>query len=353
MAKVPMTCCGVMALLGGSALSGAAPSPAISYATAHTVAVGAPERWDYLSFDADTHRLYLSHFDRVEVLDGSSGERLGSVAGIPGGTHGIGIAGSLGKGYTDDGTAGEVVVFDLHTLKVLRRVKTQPDADGIVVDPKTGHVFVINGDSASVSVLDPSSDRVIATVQVGGTLEFAVPDGRGKLYVNGAERRELVRIDTAGNRVDARWPIPACESPHGIAMDPATRRVFVSCVNQLLVVVDADSGALVAKLPIGRGTDAAAFDPQRQLIFSSNGIDGTVSVIRQESPQRYTVLADISTAITGRTMSIDPASGRLFVAAAAIDPAAPVPPRPDGRPGRPQPLPASLKVLYLDPKDAR
>jgi YVTN family beta-propeller protein len=351
MARIaPIVCCsGFVALT--SAAVGADSAPRVAYTTAHTASVGAPERWDYLTFDVDTHRLYLSHFDRVEVLDGATGERIGTIAGIPGGTHGIGIVGSLGKGYTDDGKAGEVVVFDLHSLKVLRHVKTQPDADGIVVDPKTSHVFVINGDSGNVTVLDPRTDQVAATVKVGGGLEFGVADGRGKLYVDGAERRELVRIDTLSNRVDARWPIPACESPHGLAMDTTARRLFVTCVNQLLVVVDANSGAEVAKLPIGRGTDAAAFDPQRKLIFSSNGVDGTVSVIRQESPQRYAAVADIPTAVTGRTMSIDPTSGRLFVAAASIDAAAPVPPRPDGRPGRPQPLPGSLKVLYLDPQD--
>ncbi len=346
----PFTCCVSLVALSASAL-GADSAARLTYSTTHTVSIGAPERWDYLTFDPDAHRLYLSHADRVEVLDGSSGERLGSVSGIAGGTHGVGIVGRLGKGYTDDGKAGEVVVFDLHTFKVLHRIKTEPDADGIVVDPKTGNVFVINGDSGTLSVVDPRPDRLIATVAVGGGLEFGVADGRGKLFVNGAERRELVRIDTATRAADARWPIPECESPHGLAMDTAGRRLFVTCVNQLLVVVDADSGAVVTKLPIGRGTDAAAYDPRRRLIFSSNGIDGTLSVIRQESPQRYTPLADIPTAVTGRTMSIDPASGRLFVAAAAINPAAPVSPRPDGRPGRPQPLPGSLKVFYLDPQD--
>jgi YVTN family beta-propeller protein len=327
------------------------PAARAPYAAGKTVSVGAPDRWDYLTFDPETHRLYLSHGDRVDVLDGRTGELLGKVTGIPGGTHGIGIVGAVGKGYTDDGKAGEVVVFDLKTFMVLRHIKGQPDADGIVVDPKTQHVFVVNGDSGNLTVVDPQSDKVIATVNVGGGLEFAVADGRGEVYVNGEEKRELVRIDTGTSKVNARWPIPDCESAHGLAIDTAARRLFVSCANSLMIVVDADSGAVVNKLPIGRGTDAAAFDPKRKLAFSSNGVDGTISVIRENSPQNYTGLEDIHTAVTGRTMSLDPDSGRLYVAAASIDPKAPVPPRPDGRPGRPQPLPDSLKVLFFDPAD--
>jgi len=330
----------------------ATPNAPVTYAKAHEVPVGAPERWDYLTLDTDRHRLYLAHGDRVDVLNASTGARLGSVSGIPGGPHGIGIVGGLGKGYTDDGEAGEVVVFDLRTLKVLRRIKGEVEADGIVVDPRTQRVFVVNGDSGSVTTIDPLIDKVTSTIRIGGGLEFAVADGRGKLYINGAERRELVRVDTVNLTVDARWPIPDCESPHGLAMDTLTRRLFVSCVNRLLVVVDADSGRTVTTISIGRGTDAAAFDPKRKLVFSSNGSDGTISVIRENSPQNYTALGDIKTAITGRTMTIDPESGRLYTAAATIDPAAPVLPRPDGRPGRPKPLPNTLTVFFLDPMDA-
>ena len=329
------------------------PVPRPEYSTVQTVSVGAPERWDYLALDPKTRRLYLAHGDRVDVLDGRSGAKLGSVSGIPGGTHGIGIVDALGKGYTDDGQAGEVVVFDLGTLKVLRRIKGEPDADGIVVDPKTQHVFVINGDSGNVTVIDPKVDKVIATIKLGGGLEFGVADGGGKLYVNGEEKRELVRIDTLSSAVDARWPIPDCESAHGLAMDTLTRRLFVSCANRILTVVDADSGAVVTQLPIGRGTDAAAFDPARKIVFSSNGADGTISVIRENSSNSFTALAEIPTAITGRTMSIDQATGRLYVAAAAIEASAPLTPGPNGRAGRPKPPPDSLKVLFLDPKDLR
>lgn len=209
---------------------------------------------------------------------------------------------------------------------------------------------MVDGDSAVVTVIDPKTDKVIATVPGGGGLEFAVADDRGKIYVNGADKREILRIDTASNTADAHWPIPGCASAHGLAIDTQAHRLFVTCVNKLMTIVNADTGAVVTSLPIGSGTDAAAFDPVRKLAFSSNGADGTISVIQEKSPQEFVVLGDIKTAVTARTMTVDPSTGRLFVAAAAIDPAAAVPPGANGRPGRPKPLPGSLKVLFLDPK---
>jgi YVTN family beta-propeller protein len=310
--------------------------------------LGAPDRWDYLVYDEPSHRLYVSHGDRVTVLDGKDGKVLGAIEGMPGGTHGIGIVAALGKGYTDDGKAGEAVAFDLKTFKTGKRIKAQDDADGIAFDPPSGHIFVVDGDSKVLTVIDPKTDTAIATVDAGGGLEYAVSGNNGKLYVDGAENKEIVRIDTATNKVDAHWPIPGCTSPHGLAIDTKAQRLFASCVNKVLTVVNAQSGAVVASLPIGTGTDGAAFDPARKLIFSSN-FDGTISVIREVSPDKYQALDSIKTQITGKNMTIDPASGRLFVAVADIDPNAPVPMGANGRPGRPKPLPGSLKVLFLDP----
>src|SRR5262249_26710467 len=158
----------------------------------------------------------------------------------------------------------------------------EDDADGIAFDPISGHIFVVDGDSKVLTVIDPKTDTAIATINAGGGLEYAVSGNNGKLYVDGAENKEVVRIDTATNKVDAHWPIPGCTSPHGLAMDTRASRLFVSCVNQVLTVVNARSGAVVATLPIGAGTDGAAFDPMRKLVFSSN-FDGTISVIREVS----------------------------------------------------------------------
>jgi YVTN family beta-propeller protein len=330
------------AFAAGAALAQTPPA----YKVVKEVPLGAPDRWDYVVYDAPSHRVYVAHGDRVTVVDGKEGKVLGEVTGITGGTHGVGISG--GKGYTDDGQAGQAVVFDLKTFQVLKKIPAQEDADGITVEPTTGHVFVVNGDSKTLTVIDPKTDKAAATIDGGGGLEYAVADGAGKVYVNGAEKKEILRIDAKTNMVDARWAIPGCTSAHGLAIDPAGRRLFVSCVNQVMTVVDINKGSVIASLPIGQGTDAAAYDPSRKRAFSSNG-EGTVTVIAAGGPGAPTVAGTVTTKVTGRTMGIDPASGRLFVAAADTDPNAKPPPGPNGRPGRPRPLPGSLKLLFLDP----
>jgi YVTN family beta-propeller protein len=334
------------ALLLGSCAASFAQAPA--YHVTKTVPLGAPDRWDYLVYDGPSHRLYVAHGDRLSVLDGRNGSVLGTVRGMPGGSHGIGIVASAGKGYTDDGEAGEAVAFDLKTLKTGKHIKAKDDADGIAFDPSSGHIFVVDGDSKVLTVIDPKTDSVVATVEGGGGLEYAVSGNNGKLYVNGAENREILRIDTATNQVDAHWAIPGCTNPHGLAIDTASHRLFVTCVNAVMTVVNADSGAVMATLPIGNGSDGAAFDPKRKLAFSSN-YDGTLSVVRETSPQKFESAGSIPTAVTGKNMTIDPDTGRLFVAVADIDPKAPVPMGRNGRPGRAKPLPGSLKILFLDP----
>jgi len=318
------------------------------YHLAKTIALGAPDRWDYLVYDQDSHHLFIAHGDRLTVVDGKDGAIVGNVEGIPGGTHGTGIVTAAGKGYTDDGQAGEAVSFDLKTLQITNHIKAEPDADGIAFDSVSGHIFVVDGDSKVLTVIDPKTDTAIATVEAGGGLEYPIAGNDGKIYVNGSENKEIVRIDTATNVADAHWPIPGCTSPHGLAIDAVARRLFVSCLNNVLTVVNAQTGAVVTTLPIGQGTDGAAFDPKRKLIFSSNN-DGTLSVIREVDPQTYRSLGSIPTAVTGKNMTIDPDTGRLYVAVADIDPNAPVPPGPNGRPGRPKPLPGTLKILFLDP----
>jgi YVTN family beta-propeller protein len=338
---------GIALLIGFAGTAASAQTPP-SYHVTKTVTLGAPDRWDYLVYDAPSHRLYVSQGDRVTVLDGKDGKVIGNIEGMPGGTHGIGIVSAMGKGYTDDGKAGEAVAFDLKTLKTGKHIKAEDDADGIAFDPASGHIFVVDGDSKVLTVIDPKTDTAIATINAGGGLEYAVSGNNGKLYVDGAENKEIVRIDTATNKVDAHWPIPGCTNPHGLAIDTKAQRLFASCVNSVLTVVNAQSGAVVTTLPIGTGTDGAAFDPVRKLIFSSN-FDGTVSVIREVNPEKYQALDSIKTQVTGKNMTIDPTSGRLYVAVADIDPNAPVALGPNGRPGRPKPLPGSLKVLFLDP----
>lgn len=322
-----LACLTVAAALALSTVTFAQSPPApgrsaVRYRVTKVVRLGAPDRWDYVVYDAPSNRVYVSHGDRITVVDGRSGKIEGEVASMPGGTHGIAISHATGLGYTDDGRAGEAVAFNLRTLKVVKRLKAQADADAVTIDPTSGHVFVVDGDPGELTVIDPKLDRVIATVHVGSKLEYAVAGDNGKVYVNGVESRKIFRIDTAANRVDATWPIPECESPHGLAIDRNTHRLFASCENGRLVVVNADSGAVAANLPIGRGSDAAKFDPVHKLIFSSNGRDGTISVIREVDADDFVPAATVKTVVSARTMAVDPRSGRLYLVAAKTDPKA-------------------------------
>ncbi|HTT82717.1 MAG TPA: DUF5074 domain-containing protein [Rhizomicrobium sp.] len=325
--------------------SPAAKAEAPSYAITRTIPLGAPDRWDYLTFDAPSGRLYISHGDRVTVVDGKSGAILGQVATLPGGTHGIAIV-PMERGYTDDGRAGIVASFDPKSFAIIRRIKVERDADGMLFDPSSGHVFVIEGDSAKITAIDPKTDTAVATIDGGGGLEFGVSGDNGKIYVNGAEKNEIVRIDTATNKADAHWPMPGCQRPHGLAMDRVTHRLFSSCANKVLVVMNADNGAIVATLPIGAGTDAAAFDPKRNLVFSSNR-EGTLSVIAEKSPDSFVTLPPVKTEFGARTMAVDPESGRIYLVAAefAQNPnAAASDPR-----HRYVITPGSVRLLFLDP----
>ena len=321
-----------------------AEPPELPYRVIQHIALGAPDRWDYVSVDADSHRAYVAHADRLTVVDISRGLVVGQVEGFPGGTHGAAVDTAHNRGYTDDGESGQIGVFDLKSLQVTHHLKGVADADGIVRDPLSGSIFVINGDSGSISVVDPAKVEITATIQLGGKLEFAAVDGAGKLYVNGASAKQLLRIDTRSLAIDARWAIPSCTSPHGLAVDAANHRAFVSCVNNLLVVVNTDSGALVASLRIGSGSDAVVFDPVRHRIVSSNGRDGTLSVIQQKDADTYIAMPDVQTQISARTIGIDTGTGNLYLASAQTQP-----PAAGAAAGRPRVVPGTLELLVLAP----
>jgi DNA-binding beta-propeller fold protein YncE len=316
------------------------------YAITKTVALGAPDHWDFVVFDPVSHKVFVAHGDRLTVVDGDSGTIIGNVEGLPGGTHGIAIVPGTERGYTDDGRAGTAASFDLDKLNLIKTIKADVDADAIVFDPTSAHIFVVDGDPGKLTVIDPKSDSVVATIDAGSKLETAVAGGNGKLYVNGEQKQEIVRVDTTTNEIDARWPIANCSSPHGLAIDLETHRLFSSCESNVLVVVDADTGATVATLPIGARSDAAAFDPKRKLIFSSNG-DGTLSVIAEKDPNSFVTLGSIATKVGARTMALDPESGRLYLVAAdtTINPSA----DPSDFRHRYVVTPSSAKLLFLDP----
>ncbi len=333
---------GRLAIAAVASLTLAAPAfAAPAYTLTKSTPLGLPDRWDYVVFNAATQRVYIAHTTKLAVIDAKSGDLVGEVEGVTGGTHGTGISAATGQGFTDDGMRGLAIAFDLKTLKVTKEIPADKDADAIATDAATGHIFIIEGDPAAITVIDPKTDTAVATIKVGEGLEYATSDDHGTLYVAGNGSNDIVKIDARTNTVLAHWATPDCKRPHGLALDRAGHRLFMGCVNSLMMVVDADSGHVVAELPIGKGSDAIAFDPKRKRVFSPNGLDGTLTIYQQTSPDTYQPLDTITTAVSGRTMSLDPETGRIFIVAADTDPS----PTPGGRP---KARPDTTKVLIFD-----
>jgi YVTN family beta-propeller protein len=339
---------GVIVACASATPAFAANQAAPTYRLTKTVSLGAGTRWDFVVFEPTSKRVYVAHGDHVTVVDDATAKAIGQIGPFPGGTHGIAIAPDAKVGYTDDGKAGTAIAFNPSTLKVLKHISAALDADAIIYEPVSRHVYVINGDSGSITVIDPKTDTAIADIKVGAGLEPGVPDGRGALFVNGVEKHEILKIDAKTNTVEDHWPMPGCRRPHGIAIDPQTRRLFVTCANKVMVIMNADSGTNMATLPIGGHSDGAAFDPVRKLIFSSNG-EGTLTVIKEKGADTFTPLETIKTQVSARTMAIDPHTGRLFLAAATAAKSEP-PSKPGGRPHATY-VPGSLKLLYFDPSE--
>jgi YVTN family beta-propeller protein len=224
---------------------------------------------------------------------------------------------SLGRGYADAANTRTAVVFDAKTLQTLKTIPVGEDADAMVYDPARKRLFVMNSDGESFTAIDAVNDKALATIPLGGKPEFAVVDKDGTLFINIATTKEIVRVDGQTLRIEARWAVPDCLSPHGLAIDQASGRLFSSCENAKLIVVTTDTGRVVATVPIGRGSDAVAFDAKRKLIYSSNK-DGTLSVISAKGPDEYAALGTVHTTLGAKTMALDPDSGRVFLVAAEV-----------------------------------
>ncbi|OYV36359.1 MAG: hypothetical protein B7Z81_07480 [Acidocella sp. 20-61-6] len=270
---------------------------------------------------------------------------MGQVRGIAG-AHGIATEPTLGVGYADNGKTGRLSVFDLKTLRVIDSIPTDADSDAVAYLAPTHTVLVANGDGHSLSLIDAVARRRIANVALGGSPEGVVAIMPGYAFVNLADRRQVVRVDLLHHLVDTRWPVAECVSPHGLAMDPANQRLFVSCKNGVLMVLSARNGRIVATVPIGMGTDTAVFDPKRHLIFSSNA-DGTLSVIDQHTANSYGLLASVPTALGARTMAEDPESGRVFLVTA--EPAQTPDGKAQSRQDHPRFKPGTVRMFMLAP----
>lgn len=350
----------IVFLLAGSLpfpqLALAHSASAVRYRIERSVRLGEPNAWDYVVYDAKARRAFVAHGNELTVVDGRSGRIVGNVGPIPGGPHGIAFDTPAGIGITDDGRKGEAVLFSLETLRVTGRLAIQPGADAVIFDPVSKHAFIVDGDTGDVAVVDPIHARVVTLIHLGGDLEYAVAGGNGKVYVNGVTDNEIFRINTETNRVDAVWPMVGCHDPHGLAMDRRTHRLFSGCENRRLMILNSKSGAVVGSVPIGGGSDAVAFDSRRQRILVPGGTRGTVSVISEVNPRTFIPAEVVATAPSGRTMAVDPESGRLFVAAGGVKSRAAweafsAAYLSGKKPGRSPLIPDSLHLLLLDPVD--
>ena len=325
------------------------PLPAPNYTVSRSWPLGGAGGWDYLALEASGARLFISRSDRVDVVETVSGKPVGSIAHTAG-VHGIAFAPALTRGFSSNGRSDTMSVFELDSLRLIQEVPvTGKKPDAILYEPRHNYIITANGESANLSVFDAQTLQVAATIALPGPPEFMATDGAGMVYVNiETDPGKLVAVDAKSLAVKGTWPLPGCDSPTGLALDASHHRLFSVCANQVMAVTDSSTGKQVARVVIGLGPDAAAFDPDLGLVFSSNGQDGTLTVVQEVTPDEYRVVATVTTQVSARTMALDPATHRIFMAAAKLGPAPPATaeqPHP-----RPSIVPDSFSILVAQPK---
>jgi DNA-binding beta-propeller fold protein YncE len=334
---------GLAAQVSRASAPQATPEPA-GWHVLRRIAVGGDGGWDYLTIDPEARRIYVSRSTHVMVLDEDSGKVVGDIPDTPG-VHGIVIVRELGRGFTSNGRGNDVTIFDLKTLAPLQHVTTGENPDAMVYDAASKRVFVFNGRGASATVIDAASGTVASTIPLGGKPEAGAADGKGHVFVNLEDKSQVVELDSAKLVVEHTWPLAPGEEPSGMALDAEHRRLFLGCNNKMMVVMDADSGKVLATPAIGPGVDGNGFDPDSGLAFSANGGDGTLTLVHEESPTDFRVVANVPTQRGARTMTIDPKTHHVFTVSAEFLPApAPTPGQPRSRP---QVKPDTFVVLEI------
>jgi DNA-binding beta-propeller fold protein YncE len=306
--------------------------------------LGGDGGWDYVTVDTLGNRLFLARQNRVMVVDENTGKLLGEIPGLSG-AHGVALAYDAGHGFATSGRDSSVTMFDLKTLNVLGKTTAAEDADAVFYDPVSKRVFTMNGDANSSSVIDPVSGKNVGTIPLDGKPEFGVSAGDGKLYANLEDSSQVVEIDSKTLMAVRRWSLGDCQEPTGLAIDRVHHRLFSGCRNKLMAISDAAAGRLITTVPAGEGIDGNGFDPGTQMAFSANGGDGTITVVHEDSPEKFSVVQNVSTMTGARTMGVDPRNHKVFTVSAKFGP------RPDSSASnprrRPPVLPGTFAVLVL------
>ena len=304
--------------------------------------VGGDGGWDYLAVDPVSKLLYVTRGNHVMVVNTSTGKQTADITGLQG-THGVAFDTDGKTGYISDGGANQIAIFDRKTNRITKTVPAGTNPDGITFDPVTHTAWAFNGRSGNATVVDSKTQSVVATVTLPGRPEFPVADGRGFVDANIEDKSEIAHINARTHTVAAVWPLAPCEGPSGLAIDRAHKRLFSVCHNHVMAVLDAETGKVVATPAIGNGPDAARFSRQDQYAFSSNGGDGTLTVVHEDSPDKYSVVQNLETQRGARTMTLDPDGKRVYLVTAEMGPRqAPTPQNP--RP-RPSIVPGSFVIL--------
>ena len=320
-----------------------AQDAAARYDSVHKIAVGGEGGWDFIEVDAANRRLYVTRGTRVLVLDIDTEKVVGEIADTPG-VHGVAFVPDLGRGVTSNGGDSSATVFDTKTLKTLGRVKANGRPDIIYYEPVSRRVFTFNHGSNDTTAIDPVEMKTVGSLALGGVPELAVSDDQGHIFVNMEDTSEIVEFDARTLKVLKRFPLAPGEEPTGLAFDPKRRRLFSTCANRKLVISDADSGKVVQTLEIGPGPDGCVFDSETGLIFSSSGGDGTLAIVREQSPGRYEVVKTVKTQVSAKTLALDPKTHRIYLSAATPEPAAATATK---KGGRRRYVPGSFVVLVV------
>jgi DNA-binding beta-propeller fold protein YncE len=336
----------VVSVAAATAMQPPAAPPSPHYGFIKEIRLAGDGGWDYLSIDPAARRLYVAHGDHVDVLDIDNDSLVGSIADTPG-VHGVAIAHELGRGFVSDGRSSQASVVDLSSLATIARIATADGPDAIVYEPGHNEVYTFNGRDQSATVFDAHSGRVVSTIALPGRPEYAVADPAARrIYENIEDKNLIVVIDVRTHMIAERWPIAPGEGPTGMDIDSAHHRLFVGCHNQRMLMIDADTGQVIASVPIGMGVDANAFDPGTQLAFSANG-EGTVTVAHEDAPQKLSVVQTLRTQPGARTIALDPRTHNIYLATADRVSA------PNAAPGaRPAIVPGSFRILVYGPQPA-